>query len=135
MNKATARAMERRMTASMYKAVDAYNTRRNLGHWPVGSRTPEDGMRDYETRRPPNRVDEMSRDGVHALPIGTVGQRILKARAVLGYSLVMVQERTGIAPSYLSRWEHDQVVPRPSNLQRLAAVLEVSVEWLRSGRD
>jgi transcriptional regulator with XRE-family HTH domain len=60
------------------------------------------------------------------------GDRIALARAELRLSQVQLAERLGIAAEQVSMWETGRRRPRAENLQRLASVLDVRFEWLRS---
>lgn len=66
----------------------------------------------------------------------TIGSRIKQARQSLGLSQAELADALGITRSACSQWEADVGTgPRRVRLERLAELLEVSYEWLATGRD
>lgn len=66
----------------------------------------------------------------------TIGARIRKARREAGLSQAQLAELMKVTRSACSQWEQARgTAPRGSRLQRLAALLGVTVEWLATGHD
>lgn len=65
----------------------------------------------------------------------TRGERLLAARLWAGLSQQELSERTGIKRPGISNYEKDRVVPRIDKIQRLGAALDVSCEWIETGKD
>ncbi len=64
----------------------------------------------------------------------TLGERICKARDVVGLSTAQLARRLGIKTATLQSWESDRSEPRSNKLVLLAGVLNVSPTWLLVGR-
>lgn len=69
-----------------------------------------------------------------ALRPGDLAHRVASRRHELGLTIEAVAERAGMAPAYLAYLEHssDVAISR-GGISRLAAALEVTVEYLRGG--
>ena len=65
---------------------------------------------------------------------GGIGARIREARARKGYSQTKLAQLLGIPPQNVSDWERGVVTPSSKNLRKLAEVLEVSLDWLVTGK-
>jgi DNA-binding XRE family transcriptional regulator len=57
----------------------------------------------------------------------SIGTRIIQLRNQKGLTQQQLSERTGLAPSYLSRIENRRLEPRPHTLTKIARALEVPV--------
>lgn len=55
------------------------------------------------------------------------GKNIAKYREDNGISQVEMAERLGIAPSTLSRWEHNKTAPKGEDYDRLKEMIEKSI--------
>lgn len=65
-----------------------------------------------------------------------IGERVKQLRKAKGLSLTELAERAGVAKSYLSSIERNiQSNPSVQFLEKIAAVLNVSVEALLTGHD
>ena len=64
----------------------------------------------------------------------TLGKRIGMLRRQKGLKQDDLAERLGVSPQAVSKWENDQTCPDISLLPRLAALLDVSVDELLSGK-
>jgi transcriptional regulator with XRE-family HTH domain len=64
----------------------------------------------------------------------TIGSRLRRRRLELGYSQRDLSEE-GVSYAYISRIESDQRTPSVKVLRKLARKLEVSVEWLETGKE
>ena len=64
----------------------------------------------------------------------TIGSRLRSRRLELGYSQRDLSEE-GVSYAYISRIESDQRTPSVKALRKLAGKLEVSVEWLETGKE
>lgn len=58
------------------------------------------------------------------------GTRIRKARMDAGYSRPEVAFELGVAPAYIGRMEAEEVCPTIAQVKQLAALYNVSLEWL-----
>lgn len=92
---------------------------------------------DYqETAYPP--VETPEENGSHLMTERssdyTLGERICKARDVVGLSTAQLARRLGIKTSTLHSWESDRSEPRSNKLVLLAGILNVSPTWLLVGR-
>lgn len=65
----------------------------------------------------------------------TLGQKIAQMRKLKGLTQGEIADRLNIHQSMVTRWERDQVQPKSSTLERLAAALETSIEELFDGDD
>ncbi len=63
-----------------------------------------------------------------------IGARIREARARRGLSQTKLAQLLGIPPQNVSDWERGVVTPSSKNLKKLAEVLEVSLDWLITGK-
>ncbi len=63
-----------------------------------------------------------------------IGARIRQARINKGMSQTRLAQLLGIPPQNVSDWERGVVTPSSKNLRRLAEVLEVSLDWLITGK-
>lgn len=65
----------------------------------------------------------------------TLSMRIREARKVTGLSRAELARRVGVKPSAAVQWEHeDGTAPSVRNLMKIAGTLNVSFEWLATGR-
>lgn len=65
----------------------------------------------------------------------TLCMRIREARKTTGISRAELARRVGVKPSAAVQWEHDDgTAPSVRNLMKIADVLNVSFEWLATGR-
>lgn len=65
----------------------------------------------------------------------TLGKRLLKARNAKGLTQVELAHKIGEYQSKYRGWESDQYEPNLKTLNQLADVLDVSIEWLVSGKE
>ena len=63
----------------------------------------------------------------------TTHDRIRKARVDAGLSINALAKRLGISSTAAWNWDQANTTPRPEMLEKVAAVLGVSVEYLRDG--
>lgn len=63
----------------------------------------------------------------------TLGQRIRTARERLGRNRNQLARELGTSWQHVGRWEDDLTTPSPESLRRIAAYLEVSVDYLLTG--
>lgn len=63
----------------------------------------------------------------------SIGERIAKTRAEIGYSTGELARRAGVKKDTLEHWEAGITEPRPNKLMQLAGILEVSLMWLMTG--
>jgi transcriptional regulator with XRE-family HTH domain len=68
-------------------------------------------------------------------PASGVGERIRAARASRGLTQEGLAAAVGVTRSAVAQWETDRAGQVRSNLPRLAAALDVSVEYLLFGED
>jgi transcriptional regulator with XRE-family HTH domain len=61
-------------------------------------------------------------------------QRIAQARKNKGYSQAKLAELVGVSRGSCAHWEQAISIPSMENMSRLAVTLEVSFEWLSTGR-
>ena len=64
----------------------------------------------------------------------SVNNRIRIARNDQGLSLNALAKRIGVTSTCVWNWDHDNTSPRADALLRVADALNVSVEWLRDGK-
>lgn len=64
----------------------------------------------------------------------TFGARVLAARTVQGIERERLAAKLGVTPKTITAWEADRSMPRSNKTQMLAAMLNVSLRWLLSGR-
>jgi len=64
----------------------------------------------------------------------TFGARVLAARTTLGMDRERLATKLGVTPKTIAAWEADRSLPRSNKTQMLAAMLNVSLRWLLSGR-
>lgn len=64
----------------------------------------------------------------------TLGKRIAALRRQKGLKQEDMAEHLGVSPQAVSKWENDQTCPDISLLPKLAALLDVSVDELLSGK-
>jgi len=57
----------------------------------------------------------------------SIGTRIIQLRNQKGITQQQLSERTGLAPSYVSRIENRHLEPRPQTLRKIALGLEVPI--------
>lgn len=62
-----------------------------------------------------------------------IGRRIQHARAALGWTQTQLAKVCEIAPTQFSRYESGRATPRPETLSKIAAALNVTIEWLATG--
>lgn len=58
------------------------------------------------------------------------GNRMRKARMNAGYSRPEVDIELGVTPGYIGRMECEEVCPTIAQVKQLAALYNVSLEWL-----
>lgn len=63
----------------------------------------------------------------------TTGQRIQQARKAANLSQRAFGQKLGVSGSMIAQYENDLRNPKPETLQRIADVLEVDANWLRTG--
>lgn len=63
-----------------------------------------------------------------------IGNRIKLARAARGKTQQWLAEEVGVKQSNVSAWERGEKDPATENLSRTAQALDVSFEWLATGR-
>lgn len=73
-------------------------------------------------------------EGMLADDASSIGHRIANARARLGKNRNQMARELGTSWQHVDRWEKGTTTPGPASLERLAAYLAVSVDWLL-GRD
>ena len=64
-----------------------------------------------------------------------MGERIGILRQEKGMTQSVLAERLGITPQAISKWERGLSFPDLSRLEELAKMLEVSVDYLLTGKD
>jgi transcriptional regulator with XRE-family HTH domain len=64
----------------------------------------------------------------------TIGKRLRLAREARGLSGGDIAKACEVSRQAVSQWESDETQPAIGNLEKAAARLTVSLEWLRSGR-
>ena len=64
-----------------------------------------------------------------------MGERIGILRQERGMTQSVLAERLGITPQAISKWERGLSFPDLSRLEELAKILEVSVDYLLTGKD
>lgn len=69
------------------------------------------------------------------LSLETLGKRLVFSRERAGLSTAQTGRRLGVKTRTLSRWERDEVKPRPNRLLTLSQLLNVSPTWLLEGAD
>ncbi|WP_422133991.1 helix-turn-helix domain-containing protein [Endozoicomonas sp. ALD040] len=60
--------------------------------------------------------------------------RILRSRKEKRYSQQVLADLIGVSRSALAQWETEMSSPSLENLRKMAELLEVSFEWLATGR-
>ena len=72
----------------------------------------------------------------HGTQLGasTLGTRIVSAREAMELTTAQLARRLGIKTATLSGWETDSSEPRANRLVMLAAMANVSVAWLLTGK-
>ncbi len=60
----------------------------------------------------------------------SLGNRIRLARERAGYTQEKVAEKIGVSRSAVSRWEQGEIEPKVQNLVAVAALLNVSTDYL-----
>lgn len=65
----------------------------------------------------------------------TIGQRIAEARAKAALNQSQLAAKLSVAPQSVQQWEQDKTTPRRERVERLAALLNVSPEWILFGRE
>ena len=60
----------------------------------------------------------------------SLGNRIRLARERAGYTQEKVAEKVGVSRSAVSRWEQGEIEPKVQNLVAVAALLNVSTDYL-----
>ena len=83
-----------------------------------------------------NRERLPARDGsldATNVTLGTIGARILAARRRKGIGQEELGSAVGVHAKTVSRWENDKQPPELHHVERLAAVLGVTMAWLRHG--
>ena len=63
-----------------------------------------------------------------------LGDRIARLRRTKGWSQKDLADRIGAKPAQISKYERGSHFPRPDLLPRLAEALEVSLDYLMTGR-
>lgn len=63
----------------------------------------------------------------------TTGQRIQQARKAANLSQRALGQKLGVSGSMIAQYENDLRNPKQETLQRMADVLEVDANWLRTG--
>lgn len=63
-----------------------------------------------------------------------LGDRIARLRRTKGWNQKDLADRIGAKPSQISKFERGSYLPRPDLLPRLAEALEVSLDYLMTGR-
>lgn len=64
----------------------------------------------------------------------TVGERIQIARKRAGLSQKQLGEKMGLSASMIGQWENDLRNPKYDTSKRIAAALDVDVNWLMNGK-
>ena len=64
-----------------------------------------------------------------------MGERIGILRQEKGMTQSVLAEKMGITPQAISKWERGMSFPDLSRLEELAKMLEVSVDYLLTGKD
>lgn len=64
----------------------------------------------------------------------TFGARVLAARTTLSMDRERLATKLGVTAKTIAAWETDRSLPRSNKTQMLAAMLNVSLRWLLSGR-
>lgn len=63
----------------------------------------------------------------------TLGERVKELRTIAGLSQVDLADRLQLSRQAVTKWESDRGIPDPENLQYLADVFGVSVDYLLRG--
>lgn len=63
----------------------------------------------------------------------SLGKRIRKAREWAGLERPELAESVGVSEGSVNRWETDGAKPTPANLDAIAGVVGVPVQWFRRG--
>ncbi|MBT3837955.1 MAG: helix-turn-helix transcriptional regulator [Thiotrichales bacterium] len=63
-----------------------------------------------------------------------MGERIKRARNREGISQMILAERMGVTPGGCGHWERNFNTPSVENIAKLAVILNISFEWLATGR-
>ncbi|WP_186068623.1 helix-turn-helix domain-containing protein [Burkholderia gladioli] len=63
----------------------------------------------------------------------SMGERIILARAAMGWSQAELAQRVGVAATQVARWERGKATPRAETAHKLATLLDVSPRWLTLG--
>ena len=66
--------------------------------------------------------------------MATLAQRIIQARKAMGFSQAVLAEHLGVSRSACGHWERGKSKPSASHLISMAQLLNVSHEWLATGR-
>lgn len=61
----------------------------------------------------------------------TKGRRIAAAREAKGWNQADLAEKVGVEPATVSRWETDDLSPRPRRLIKIAELTGKAIEWLQ----
>lgn len=64
----------------------------------------------------------------------SLGDRIARLRRAKGWNQTELADRIGATPSQVSKYERGSYLPRPDVLPRLGEALEVSLDYLMTGR-
>lgn len=64
----------------------------------------------------------------------SLGDRIARLRRAKGWNQTELADRVGARPNQISKYECGTYLPRPDVLPRLSEVLEVSLDYLMTGR-
>lgn len=70
--------------------------------------------------------------GIETLPENTLGQRVRKARLILGMTKTEFAQQLGVDIHTLMRWERNQTVPADCHLERLLPYLQKAKEALKA---
>jgi len=64
-----------------------------------------------------------------------IGDRIKQAREATGMTQAELGRRLGVTRSGVSQWENERTAPTTRNISAIAVALDVSWDWLTTGRE
>ena len=82
----------------------------------------------------PARRNGMSISVTGVTPQWTIGDRLRKARELIGIDRAEFAEQIGISRNTVTNYEHDKVKPRVVVLRAWAMRCGVAEQWIRSGQ-
>src|SRR5688572_25656621 len=125
------------MPGSRTTTTNSTSTRKRASH-PSTGRKPSDRRSDVTFGSSPNRPHQTSslrslphRSGMMSSPRpDSIGGRLREARLAAGLSQSMLERKSGVPKSMLSRYENDHLLPSVRTLRRLAEAIELPASAL-----